>query len=269
MKNVTSIITLFFMLTITPSLFSFYSIITSSASYLSACKMYYTYVSHISESLYFLSHLSECDYCYIPCNMIQKEHCIQIDKAFFFHKKIRSCLHKVMQTKSIIPIITLFQHARHPWCLRDQALMHEVFLLIFIIHKQILLQECKESDHSLKKSTLDTLVEVSDKINQLPITEVLSAIDMLITELPPFLEKYELNSSITWRNWLKKYWWVPPIFGGWFALRILVNFQKGYYYYHDDIRYPYIRPSRLQYDKVITNPDELSYHMRNKNDHQK
>jgi len=254
----------------TLSLFSFDSIITTSSSCFHACKMYYTYVSHISESLYFLSHLSQGDYCYIPCNMIEKEHCIQIDKALFFHKKTRSCLHKVLQTGSVAPIITLFRQVRYPQYLNDHALMHEIFFLIFIIHKQILLQECKENDHSVKKSTLDTLVEVSDKINQLPITEVLSAIDMLMTELPPFLEKYELNSSITWRNWLKKYWWVPPVFGGWFALRILVNFQKGYYYYDIyDIRHPQPRPSRLQHDTVITNPEELSHLMRNKNGNEK
>jgi hypothetical protein len=92
---------------------------------------------------------------------------------------------------------------------------------------------------------------------------------MLMTELPPFLEKYELNSSITWRNWLKKYWWVPPVFGGWFALRILVNFQKGYYYDIYDIRHPQARPPRLQHDKVITNPEELSHLMRNKNGNEK
>jgi len=82
-----------------------------------------------------------------------------------------------------------------------------------------------------KTVTLNDLLTLSEKINQLPVAEVLNAIDMLITELPPFLEKYEFNAKMTWKVWLKKYWWVPPIFGAWFGLKILLRLQKPYMYF--------------------------------------
>jgi hypothetical protein len=204
-------------------------------------------------SFYFLSHLSQHNYRYIPCNARQEDDYIQIDTTLFFHPKTKSCLCKVLQTGSLNPIVTLLKEATYAAHVKDHALVHETFLLIFTVHKQILFQQCKEHHHFLKKTTVNTLVEVSDKINQLPIAEVLDAIDMLMTELPPFLEKYELTSTITWRNWLKKYWWVPPVFGGWFGLRILLNFQKIYDY---DKRHHYSRPPRL-YDTVITDPELL------------
>jgi len=218
------------------------------------CKKYFSYLKYLSISIYFLSHLHKKNYRYKPCNTIEQKNCIQIDSTLFFHPKIRSCFHKVLHTKSVQPIIQLLQETIHPSNFRNTIFVHEIFLLIFTVYKQILLQECKEHDHVLKKTTLTTIVEVGDKINQLPIAEVLSAIDMLMTELPPFLEKYELNSAITWRTWIKKYWWVPPVFGGWFGLKILLNFQQSYYY---DYRYGYARPPRLSTDTIITDPELL------------
>jgi hypothetical protein len=76
---------------------------------------------------------------------------------------------------------------------------------------------------------------------------------MLMTELPPLLEKYEFNSKMTWQNWLKKYWWVPPIFGIWFGLKILLNMQRHHYYFS-----PYLRPRPgipLDHPVIVTSND--------------
>ena len=123
---------------------------------------------------------------------------------------------------------------------------------MFTIHKQILFHECEESSHILKKTTFETILEISERINQLPIAEVLSAIDMLVTELPPFLEKYELHSTLTWKNWLKKYWWVPPVFGAWFGLKILLHLQRQQFYYS-----PYIPRPSIPLEPIITNDPAL------------
>lgn len=140
-------------------------------------------------------------------------------------------------TQSLNPILFLFSAIKHKY-FYDNQFIHELFLLIFTVQKEIILQECQEHSHKLKRTTLETVLQVSEKINQLPIAGVLSAIDMLITEIPPILEKYEVYSTMTWKDWLKKYWWAPPIFGGWFALKILFYLQRQSFYYSSPLYTP-------------------------------
>jgi hypothetical protein len=211
--------------------------------------IYFYYIKRLSTSTYFLSYLHEHHYSYKPCNAIEHNNCIQIDSIIFFHQKIQTCLRTMIKTKSLQPILLLQQRLD----LHDNLFMYELFLLIFTIHKQILLNTCSECSYTLTKTTLNTILEVSEKINQLPIAEVLNMIDMLVKELPPFLEKYELHSSIPWKAWFKKYWWVPPFFGAWFGLKILLSLQRPYLYYS-----PYLSPRpQIPLQPIITNDPAL------------
>ena len=212
------------------------------------------YIQCLAESTYFLSRLHKQFYCYQPSNVIVQNNCIQIDSVSFLHRAIRSCLKKIIRTESLNPLLMLLQEAQYYQITQDNLFFHECFLLIFVIHKQILFYECEHNGYVLKKTTLDTIIEISNTINQLPISEVLSAIDMLINELPPFVEKYELNSKITWKNWLKKYWWVPPIFSVWFGLKILLRLQRHHFYFSP----PYTSPKpSIPLQPITTNDPAL------------
>jgi hypothetical protein len=141
---------------------------------------------------------------------------------------------------------------RSPY-LHDHVCIHEISLLIFTIQKHIILHEYGKRPQSLKTITLETILEISDKINQLPIAEVLNAIDLLVTEIPPFLEKYEFYSKKNWKEWLKKHWWVPPVFTVWFSLKVLLRLQKSHYYF------PSYFPPRptIPLPPIITNDSTL------------
>jgi hypothetical protein len=80
---------------------------------------------------------------------------------------------------------------------------------------------------------------------------------MLVNELPPFLEKYEFHSKITWKEWLKKYWWVPPVFGAWFGLKILLSLQRPYYYFS-----PYTPKPSIPLQPIVTTDPALLEIMR-------
>ncbi len=191
---------------------------------------YFHSIKCLAFSTYFLSRLDEHNYCYNLCNCIDQNTCIQIDSTQFTDKKIKLCIQKMCETSSLKPIVALLKKTGF-YCDNNSQFSYELFLLLFTVYKQILLQECGENKQTLKNTSLATIIELGEKINQLPIAEVLTTIDMLMTELPPFLEKYEFNSTISWKKWIKKYWWVPPIVGGWFTLRVLLNFQRSHYYF--------------------------------------
>lgn len=203
--------------------------------------MGFCYLTRLAKSNACLSLLTQHNYSFKPCNCLCKNDCIQIDSALFFNKKIIKCIEEIESTTSLKPILQLSQNINDYAFVQDHQFMRELFLLLFTIQKQILLQKCAEKPDILKKNTLATILEISEKINQLPIAEILNAIDMLVTELPPFLEKYEFHSQMSWKDWLKKYWWVPPIFGSWFTLKILLSLQRPHYYYS-----PYLSPRPTQ-----------------------
>src|SRR6266478_2356794 len=159
----------------TPSGHSGRAVQNTKLSYFNKLLTHFSYIKYFAISIYFLSRLHKKNYRYKPCNAFEQKDYIQIDTAFFFHNKTKSCLHNVLYTKSLKPIIALLQETYDHLNIQDHNFIHEIFLLIFTVHKQILLQECKEHHHVLKKATLTTIIEVSDKINQLPIAEVLSA----------------------------------------------------------------------------------------------
>ena len=216
--------------------------------------VHFHYLNLLSQSNQLLSLLDKKKYYYEPCNCTQQKDCIQIDSTFFSHPRTKACINIMQQEKSLKPAIELSNTFENYSYVQDTHFIHELFILIFIIHKQILLGKCIEKPQAFKKVTLEKILEISEKINQLPIAEILNAIDMLVTELPPFLEKYEFNSKISWKEWLKKYWWVPPLFGGWFALKILLSLQRPHYYFS-----PYLSPRpSVPLPPIITNDPALA-----------
>jgi len=214
--------------------------------------IYFYSIKQLFHSIDFLSALDSKSYCYKPCYVVIQQHCIQIDSIIFFHPTIKACLEQMINAESLQPLIILLQQTPYH-IVKNKFFMYEYFLLIFTIYRQFFFQDCKEISDLLTKTTLNTIMEISEKLNDLPIAEVLNAIDMLAKELPPFLEKYELNSSLTWKVWVKKYWWVPPIFTGWFGLKILLSLQRPRFYYSS-----YLSPRpQIALQPIITNDPVL------------
>lgn len=215
------------------------------------------YIKCLTVSTYLLSRLDQHCYHFCPCNICEHNNCIQIDEAIFSHRIICNCIKKMIQTNSLQPFIILLEKAKKYHSTHNNRFFREIFILIFIIHKQILFKECEKDPHTIKKSTLETIMMINNIINQLPIAEILAAIDMLVTELPPFFEKYELNSKISWKKWFEKYWWVPPVFGIWFGLKILFKLQRPYFFYSPYYPSPLTPRPQIPLEPIVTNDPAL------------
>lgn len=50
-----------------------------------------------------------------------------------------------------------------------------------------------------------------EQLHAMPLADILNLLDIMVEELPYFLEKTELNSKLTWKEWVKKYWLIAPI----------------------------------------------------------
>lgn len=49
------------------------------------------------------------------------------------------------------------------------------------------------------------------KNNNLTLSQALEILDILVHELPPFFDQYEITSNLSWRLWAQKYWLVFPV----------------------------------------------------------
>ena len=69
-----------------------YYILTFSASLSSSPILikWFHYLNLFSQSNEIFTVLDENDYCYTPCNCIQKNNCITLDAAYFVHPRIKT-----------------------------------------------------------------------------------------------------------------------------------------------------------------------------------
>lgn len=50
-----------------------------------------------------------------------------------------------------------------------------------------------------------------EQLQDMPLEDILNLLDVLVEELPDFLAKNEISSTMKWKDWIKKYWLIAPI----------------------------------------------------------
>jgi len=77
----------------------------------------------------------------------------------------------------------------------------------------------------------DALQTIDSKnVDPVKVEEVLKMLDMILAELPLFIDQYELNSELTWSEWKKKYWLLAPVGAAILTLKfyfVLANILKS------------------------------------------
>lgn len=94
----------------------------------------------------------------------------------------------------------------------------------FTLFLTLLLQEI-ESYFSKKEQ--HELIVLNKKLENSSLEEILALLDILVEELPKFLEKYEIDSKMSWKVWLKKYWLIAPIAGAALILRAYLSYVEA------------------------------------------
>ncbi len=89
--------------------------------------------------------------------------------------------------------------------LGNESLEKEFALILFLLYQKVPLRHDKNSiDSYLQKIEIRNFTHMS-------LEEILDAIDFITEELPLFIEKYELNSALTWKNWVQKHWFFASL----------------------------------------------------------
>ncbi|HLE76639.1 MAG TPA: hypothetical protein VI521_02570 [Candidatus Babeliales bacterium] len=157
-------------------------------------------------------------------SLFEEEHkdcdCTFITHHDFSNKSIRDCIAHIETQKSLDPLFELYEEFTHFKLIQDELFLREFTSLTFIVARNIFINNLKTPPTPLQKRRKSHIAHIYENLDKIPIEEILEAIDLLNKELPEILEKFEFNSDLSWKAWLKKYWWLPPTVGVIMALRI-------------------------------------------------
>ena len=146
---------------------------------------------------------------------------LTIDGSDFFQKHIISLIQLVNSNKSIGPIISTWHGFLRYKYMDNEASLKEFCIFIFILLSQEAENHKWGSFFEKKKHNL------SRPLQDMPLEELLDILDILVDELPGFIERYELDGEMDWKKWGRKYWLLAPAAFAALCLKIYLNVQAG------------------------------------------
>ncbi len=131
----------------------------------------------------------------------------------FEHPEVRHCIELMNHQNSLTPLIWLSDSFQKMKCLEDEQFIKEFLLLHLAIQHNIGVHS-SGTNGALREETIQEVAKIYrlTPLNQLPIEDILGAINMLGEELPPLIEQLELNNpDLTWKQWFQKNKWAIPL----------------------------------------------------------
>lgn len=145
------------------------------------------------------------------CMMIVDE----ITDFSYQHPFIISCVKKMQETHNLEPLFFLCNQLKeYEFIGEDQFITdftHLVFASYYTIYSYFVIKKPLLTNE--QQSVMEKISLVYEKIDQLPIEEILSVIDILVHDLPILMDQCQMNSSLSWAGWFKNYWWAPALMG--------------------------------------------------------
>lgn len=134
---------------------------------------------------------------------------------------IKICITKMVEQKSLEPFFESWVYA-YGMCIsnKDIDFVREFSIVVFSLYENILtillakkIGSLKEqgvsSDQSIR-SLLDDIIKVYNAISELPIKEIIMTLEKCYVLFSKILNDYGAGSGIGIKQWISKYWWLPP-----------------------------------------------------------
>jgi hypothetical protein len=184
-------------------------------------RMYY--IKRLQNALDYLSRLPGTNTMFF--NHIESTRVIFDGTLHFYHERINECIELMELEKNADSMFLLWDEFIHYKYLNDELFLEELIKIIFVSFKNLTVNINGSKQEKAFQQTLQELLQFYERLDSIPLEEILNAIDILAHELPKISQKYELNSNMSWREWLRKYWWSPPLIAGTIAIKVLIIYQ--------------------------------------------
>jgi len=163
-----------------------------------------------------------------PCICEKNPNCFVFDETLIFlNEEIEECKQAIVHNKSLQPFFDLWESVEHRVPQLSAEFFRELSLLVLGIYKAIYMAYSPLIQVSLQKNiVLQAITLLCGNLSKLHAFELLNIIEKLTVQIPKLLEKYELTKSdLTWKQWLTKYWWLPPVAASALALESVFIYQ--------------------------------------------
>lgn len=137
--------------------------------------------------------------------------CLEV--SGYTHELTRLCAKKIIQEQSILPLLETWDLFKTVYSEIDSLVfLQEFSTMLFCMYKDLLIQ-LYDRNMVLRVVFVDIL-DLAGKIMSLPIEQVLDALDFCYEQFLVIMHDYGLDSDLTWNQWWRAYWWVPPVVVG-------------------------------------------------------
>lgn len=168
-----------------------------------------TIVKRVEQHITFLRKLDK-RYAQVTSDMIEfsKSDMLNDTVIHFDHDLITWAIKKIKRDQNLKPLFDIWSDFKvyRDNSPEDQNFLKECTLLIFIFYNNIFIAYDEAND----RAKVQDVVELFQKINNLPIGELLDILDTISEQLVEMLEKYEPEANQSLFSWLRSNWWVPP-----------------------------------------------------------
>ena len=132
---------------------------------------------------------------------------VHYDGVLFCNEHILTLIDTIKKEQSINPILHMWAELKRYKYLHDSEMVKEFTQLVFIVTRYSLKHQFPTS---FEDNTSVKNIYILDAIESLSLDQILDILDVLVEDLPVFIDKYELDSTMTWKEWINKYWLVAP-----------------------------------------------------------
>ena len=148
---------------------------------------------------------------------------VYYDGVLFVNEHMVALIDSLKKDQTIDAVFHMWGEIKRYKYLHDSELIKEFMQFVFIITRYSLKYQFPKNfnDEMQLKN-----IYLMNAIDSLTLDQMLDILDILIEDLPAFIKKYELDSTMTWKQWYEKYWLVAPLAIGGLLLKIYIDYRQ-------------------------------------------
>lgn len=115
----------------------------------------------------------------------------------FSHERINYCLSQMILQKNIEPLFHMWQEFIRFRHAGDTHFLKEMLMMLFTVYKDLLLVKLNQESEQVITTEMGTILDLYEHIDELPLDEILHAIDMTTDKLM-LLQNMDKKGKQTW-----------------------------------------------------------------------
>lgn len=190
----------------------------------SSGKIFYRfyYIQRLNKSLILLQKLQKLGYIdFSCCEKIRFFSSYTTSETALLHYSILD----VVYARSVDPLLIFWLFVKEYYGINDYMVVQQFSITLTTLIFSSLKKYRKQL--GIKGFFLEECEEKIQKIDNLSVEEMLLILDLFLEEIPPFVEKIEIISDLSWSEWVKKYWLIAPLTAACLVLKMYISFKKN------------------------------------------